>query len=102
MPPFGDYDYPRYLPRSGVLPVQRLTQTVEVRVERNEPVGSLEERSSTSFIRYPVQRALSVARGDAAVARQTHRRSVETEHRHMSLVRFLNRSLDIDCVTRRG
>src|SRR5687767_9099744 len=88
------------LPCPRVLPVQGFAQTREVRIERDETSGSLEERSSAGFFRKPAQRTLAIARSNPVMTRQPHRRRIETEHRHVSFVSFLNCSLQIDCVTR--
>ena len=58
---------PGVLPRAGVLAIQRLAQTREVRIESHEPGRALEERFATSLIANPVERALSITRCQAAV-----------------------------------
>ena len=61
-----------FLPSSGILSIQRLTQAREVRIKSHKTSRALEECSAPGFIAQPVERALTIARSETAMARQAH------------------------------
>ena len=52
-------------------------------------------------MRYAIQRALAVTRGETAVAGKTNRRRVERKDRDVTFVRFFDCAVDIERATRR-
>src|ERR1044072_2045125 len=74
------------LPNSGVLSIQRLAQSREVRIKSDKTCRALKECPAASLIANPVQRALTITRRQATVACQTHCRRIETEDRIMTFV----------------
>ena len=88
------------LRRRHWLRIQRLRETGKIRVERHESGGALEKRFATCVIRQPIQRALSITRGQHATARQTDRRRVERVNRYLMLIRALDCSLKVKRLAR--
>jgi hypothetical protein len=61
----------QFLTNTGVLPVQRLAQTREVRIESYKPVCALEERASAGLPADAIERTLSITRRQITVTGQS-------------------------------
>ena len=78
--------------------IQLVAQTFEIRIKRHKTADALKKGAAVSLVRNTIQRALAIARGEAAVTRQSNRRSIERVDRNVAALRFFDRTIDVQRV----